>query len=170
MAPTTTRPWTSGRAPQRVELIKLTTIDISNGARLKLPRISPAWCLVLPIVLLIGGLYVLPLLSVLELSLTDPKPGLGNYEKILTSQATARVLATTLRVCAATTVITIVLGFIVALALTRLKGLHQRLLIVGIIIPLWISVIVRGLSWLVILRDNGLVNSWLVSSGLIDTP
>jgi putative spermidine/putrescine transport system permease protein len=133
-------------------------------------RIDTSWWLVLPIVLAIGGFYVLPLLSVFTLSVTEPQLGLGNYEKLLTSRSTARVFLTTIRVCAATTAITIVLGFIVAWAMTRVKGLHQRLLIIGVIIPLWISVIVRGLSWLVILRDNGLINDWLIASNLIDTP
>jgi putative spermidine/putrescine transport system permease protein len=148
----------------------LYTFGRRDDARPLWPRISPAWWLVLPIVLLIGGLYLVPLLAVLELSLTQPAPGFGNYERLLTSPSTARVLVTTLRVCAATTLVTIVLGFVVALAMSRLKGLHQRLMIVCIIIPLWISVIARGLSWLVILRDNGLINGWLIGFGLIDSP
>lgn len=143
---------------------------LKRDARPMWSRINPAWWLVLPIVVVIGGLYILPLLSVLKLSLTDPKPGIGNYERLLTSQATLRVFVTTLRICAATTIITIVLGFIVALALTRLRGIHQRLLIVGVIMPLWISVIVRGLSWLVILRDNGLLNDWLIGFGFTGEP
>ena len=141
----------------------------STNAR-PVPRINPLAWFTLPIIVVIGGFYIVPLLSVFMLSLTEPSLGLGNYERVLTSRSAARVLSTTMRVCLATTIITIILGFVVALAMTRLKGLHQRLLIAGVVIPLWISVIVRGLSWLVILRDNGVMNSWLMGSGLIDAP
>ena len=41
-------------------------------------RFNPYWLLVAPAVLLVLALYVAPIVNVLLLSVTDPKPGLGN--------------------------------------------------------------------------------------------
>lgn len=141
-----------------------------NGARKAISHTAPAWLLILPLVVLIGAFYIAPLLRVFVLSVTEPELGLRNFDRVLTSRGSVRVLSTTLRMCAITTVITVALGFCVALAMTRVQGMHQRLLVVAVIMPLWISVLVRGLSWLVLLRDNGLVNGWLMSAGLVNEP
>lgn len=133
-------------------------------------RPDPAWWLVLPLMLLIGLLYLLPLVDMLSLSVTEPEPGLANFERVLTARGPVRVLLTTLRICAITTVITVTLGFCVAAAMARAEGIHQRLLVVCVLVPLWISVLVRGFSWLALLGDTGLVNGWLIQSGLAEEP
>ena len=47
-----------------------------------------------------------PLVQVLWISFTEPEPGLGNYERLLTNEAVQRVWVTTLRICVITTTIT----------------------------------------------------------------
>lgn len=133
-------------------------------------RLDPYWWLVAPILVVVIGLYLLPLGNVLLLSVTDPKPGLDNYERMVTASGPLKVLLTTLRICAITTVISILLGFCVAFAMAHVRETHQRILVVGVLVPLWISVLVRAFSWLVLLRDQGPVNDWLMQSGVIEQP
>ncbi|WP_454691318.1 ABC transporter permease [Achromobacter aloeverae] len=135
-----------------------------------LRRIDPAWYLIAPSVLLIAVLYIVPLANVLVLSVTEPRPGLANFSRALTASGPLRVIMITLRVCLITTVVTVALSFCVAWVLAQVKGFHRQILIIFVVIPLWISALVRGLSWLVLLRDNGIVNQWLVSMGLVDNP
>lgn len=133
-------------------------------------RLDPYWWLVAPILVLTIGLFLLPLGNILLLSVTDPQPGLANYERLVTASGPVKVLLTTLRICAITTVISIVLGFCVAYAMAHVGDRHQRILLVGVLVPLWISVLVRAFSWLVLLRDQGPLNGWLMEAGWIDQP
>ncbi|MFZ2871428.1 ABC transporter permease [Zavarzinia sp.] len=133
-------------------------------------RLDPHWWLVAPILVIVVCLYLLPLGNVLLLSVTDPKPGIDNYERLVTASGPVKVLLTTLRICAITTVISIVLGFCVAFAMAHVRETHQRILVVAVLVPLWISVLIRAFSWLVLLRDQGPVNDWLMQSGVIEQP
>ena len=63
------------------------------------------WALILPAFLLMTLFYVAPIVQVLAISFTEPQPGLGNYERLFTSESVQRVIATTLRICLATTVL-----------------------------------------------------------------
>lgn len=133
-------------------------------------RLDPYWWFVAPILLIVVFLYLLPLGNILLLSVTDPEPGIGNYERLVTAAGPVRVLMTTLRICAITTVFAVGLGFVVAWAMANVGERHQKLLLVAVLVPLWISVLVRAFSWLILLRDQGLVNQALVGVGLTDEP
>jgi putative spermidine/putrescine transport system permease protein len=39
-----------------------------------------------------------------------------------------------------------------------------------ILLPLWLSVLIRAFAWVTVLRGNGVLNSALMSTGLIETP
>lgn len=152
--------------------------DISSGKisiekpaqRLSLGRIDSAWALVLPIIIVVVLLYIVPLLYVFQLSISDPKWGLDNYERLVTMRGQVRVMLTTFRISAISATLAVILGFLVALAMTWVRGVHQQVLVICVMIPLWISVLVRGFSWLVLLRDNGPLNDWLMAVGLITEP
>ena len=68
----------------------------------------------------------MPLANVLLTSVTDPKPGLHNYALLFTSASVQRTLLTTLRIAAITTVLALLLGYVVAYAMraasTRRSG------------------------------------------------
>lgn len=132
---------------------------------------SPAyrWFLAPALILLACG-YLLPLGQVLWISVTDPAPGLGNYALLATSAPIARVLRTTARICAVTTVVTLVLGYAVAYVLTQASPQRQRLMLACVLLPLWVSVLARTFAWMALLRREGVLNTWLLQAGLIDQP
>jgi len=132
---------------------------------------SPAyrWFLAPALVLLACG-YLLPLGQVLWISVTDPVPGLGNYALLATSAPISRVLRTTARICAITTVVTLVLGYAVAYVLTQASPQHKRLMLACVLLPLWVSVLARTFAWMTLLRREGVLNTWLLQAGLIDQP
>ncbi|HTE37182.1 MAG TPA: ABC transporter permease [Reyranella sp.] len=129
-----------------------------------------AWLLIAPALLLVGVIYFLPLARVLAISVTEPEPGLGNYALLFTSAPIQRVLGTTLRICVFTTSITLVLAYVVAYVLTHAKPTAQRLMMLGVLLPLWMSVLVRAFAWVTLLRRQGLVNNALIGMGAIDEP
>ena len=129
-----------------------------------------AWLLIAPALLLVCVIYFLPLARVLAISVMEPEPGLGNYALLFTSAPIQRVLGTTLRICVFTTSITLVLAYVVAYVLTHAKPTAQRLMMLGVLLPLWMSVLVRAFAWVTLLRRQGLVNNALIGMGAIDEP
>jgi putative spermidine/putrescine transport system permease protein len=138
--------------------------------RLFLGASLPWWLLILPALVLMLAFYAFPLAEVLWISFTEPEPGLGNYERLFTSPAVQRVWITTLRICVITTVITLLAGYVVAYALASAPPRMQRWMFLFILLPLWISVLVRAFAWVTLLRRQGLINEALMGAGLIDEP
>lgn len=131
---------------------------------------APWWLLVAPALVLMLVFYAYPLGQVLWISFTEPAPGLANYERLLTSEAIQRVWITTLRICTITTVLTLLAGYVVAYAISQASPRMQRWMFVCVLLPLWISVLVRAFAWVTLLRSRGLVNETLLALGVIDAP
>jgi len=128
------------------------------------------WLLIMPAVLLLGVFYVAPILQVLAISVTEPTPGFGNYERLWTSAGVQRVIVTTLRICVITTVLALLLGYAIAYAITLASPRARGWWMLAVLVPLWISVLVRAFAWVTLLRRQGLVNNGLMGSGLISEP
>ncbi|MBW8728904.1 MAG: ABC transporter permease, partial [Inquilinus limosus] len=122
---------------------------------------ASAWGLVLPLMAALLLLYLVPLANILWISVTDPAPGLGNYQRLLESDAMQRVLWTTFRVAAWTTVCAVVLGYLVAYVMLHASPRHRVWITAFVLVPFWVSVLVRAFAWLTLLRSEGLVNGAL---------
>ncbi|CAH0183706.1 ABC transporter permease [Roseomonas sp. CECT 9278] len=128
------------------------------------------WLLILPALLLLLAFYIAPIVQVLAISVTEPEPGLGNYERIFTSESVQRVILTTLRICLITTVLALLLGYAIAYAVTLATPRARGWWILAVLVPLWISVLVRAFAWVTLLRRQGLVNNTLINAGAITEP
>ena len=128
------------------------------------------WGLLAPMCLVLLAAYVIPLVGVLLISVSEPKPGLGNYATILNSPAIGRVAWTTLRICSLTTLFAVLIGYLLAFALSRAQGVARQLMFICVLIPLWTSVLIRTFAWLLMLGEKGPINSALVASGLMAQP
>ena len=128
------------------------------------------WWLILPAFLLLVVFYVAPIVQVLAISVTEPEPGLGNYERLFTSGAVQRVIVTTLRICLITTALALLLGYAIAYAIILASPRARGWWILAVLVPLWISVLVRAFAWVTLLRRQGLVNNTLMEAGIIAEP
>ena len=63
-----------------------------------------------------------------------------------------------------------VIGYFYAYAIYRSGPRMRAFLIACAVLPLWTSLLVRSFAWTVILRDTGIINWLLISSGLISQP
>jgi putative spermidine/putrescine transport system permease protein len=131
-------------------------------------RIS--WLLIAPALAMVVIFYFTPLARVLWISVSEPALGFDNYALLFTSAPILRMLITTARICVFTTVITLVLAYVVAYVLTHTSRLAQRVMVIGVLLPLWMSVLVRAFAWVTLLRREGLLNKALMAAGLIDEP
>lgn len=128
------------------------------------------WLLILPAFALLVCFYIAPIVQVLAISVSEPEPGLGNYERIFTSGAVQRVIMTTLRICGITTVLALLLGYAIAYAITLASPRARGWWVLAVLVPLWISVLVRAFAWVTLLRRQGLVNNTLMNAGMITEP
>lgn len=126
--------------------------------------------LTLPALLLLVGIYLVPVAGVLALSVTDPEPGLGNYALLVESAGIGRMLGNTARICAITTGVSLLLGYAAAYALARARAVGRRFMTACVLLPLWVSVLARAFAWVALLRREGVVNGWLLQAGVIEQP
>jgi putative spermidine/putrescine transport system permease protein len=128
------------------------------------------YALILPAFLLMTAIYIAPILQVLAISVTEPTTGFDNYERLLTNAGVQRAIMTTLRIGLITTAIALLLGYVLAYVIALASPNAQRWWLLAVLVPLWISVLVRAFAWVTLLRRQGLVNQGLMNAGIIDAP
>lgn len=134
-------------------------------------RAELGWhALLLPAFLLLTVFYVTPILQVLAISFLEPEPGFSNYERIATNPSVQRVIITTLRICTITTVLALLLGYALSYTITLASERARRWWLLCVLVPLWISVLVRAFAWVTLLRRQGLINQTLQGAGVITEP
>ena len=136
------------------------------------------WLLSLPALALFLGLLVVPLALTAILSfnafdgMRGVQPGytLGNYIEILSDGYYHELFLRTGAMSLGVTLICIIVGVPETLILAKMRPAWQGTFFVVILGPLLISVVVRTLGWSILLSRQGMVNSTLLSLGLIDRP
>lgn len=126
--------------------------------------LTPA--LVMVVVLLIMPLCWLAFQSVQ----TEEGFSLANYIRIFQESIYWDTFALTFKISFLVTILSIVMGFPIAYAASRLQGFWANLILICVILPFWTSVLVRAYAWLVLLQRRGLVNQTLMDLGIINQP
>jgi spermidine/putrescine transport system permease protein len=85
----------------------------------------------------------------------------GNYAALLQNPLYWQVLARTARIAASVTLLSILLGYPLAYFLSFHAGPKKELLYQLVIVPLWVSYLVRGYAWKTILGSDGVLNGFL---------
>jgi len=115
-----------------------------------------------PIVVYLLALFVFPILSTLFLSLKAANGSLTLHWYVdALSGSNLTVLLTTLRVSAETALISLVIGFVLASAVCRLRPLWAGLIMLVVVVPHFISALVRTYGWIILLGEHGVVNQVL---------
>ncbi len=126
--------------------------------------------LALPAMIFLGLWFLLPLSKLLLLSFSSDTGILAPYRELLSSSVFIHVFWNTLVLSAAVTAICVALAYPTAYLLTRLKGFWFSVALYCVLVPFWISVLVRTFSWMLLLERNGPVNRLLVETGLASSP
>jgi putative spermidine/putrescine transport system permease protein len=80
------------------------------------------------------------------------------------------VFLTTIRIAGVTTLISVLVGYLLAYRMHVAQPTELRIIIFGLMFPLWTSVLVRAFAWVALLQNNGIVNSALLGVGVTDHP
>jgi spermidine/putrescine transport system permease protein len=95
---------------------------------------------------------------------------LDNWIEVLTDRFYRDILFQTLRIAAISTLLCILLGYVPAYFIARSTTRHKAVLILLLMLPFWISYIIRTMSWINILGVSGAINSILITLGIISEP
>lgn len=91
---------------------------------------------------------------------------LENYTRFFTDAFYWEVLGRTMLVAAIVATCAVLIGYPIAYTLARSKSRWKMVLVVIAVLPLITNLVVRNYGWMVILSDNGLLNTVLISLGL----
>ncbi|TQK30618.1 putative spermidine/putrescine transport system permease protein [Arthrobacter sp. SLBN-53] len=169
-----------------------TATDLAQGAepeppghppawRKRLPQkrsrtspIASRWALPVALAALYGLFFFWPLLSIALRSLRSDgslsyRPSgfsLDNYRSLLIDPLLRDVLVNTVSTASISTLITFVLAFPTAYLMSRLQRSMSTALFMLVLLPFWVSILVRLFAFLELLSSNGPVNGALEAIGV----
>ncbi|MGQ3280925.1 MAG: ABC transporter permease, partial [Shinella sp.] len=95
---------------------------------------------------------------------------LENYRQALTEPIYRDLFVRSLWISLTVSVVTVVFSYPVAWFISFHGGVHKNLWLFLVTVPCWTSYLLRVMSWKVILGYGGVMNTGLISMGLIDKP
>jgi spermidine/putrescine transport system permease protein len=118
-----------------------------------------------PYVVWMALFVVIPIMLIAVYAFTSTKGGftLNNFAG-MTSYIP--VFGRSLWLAFVATVICILIGYPVALAISRTSPKNQRILLMLIMLPMWINFLLRTYAWMSILENTGLINRFFESIGV----
>lgn len=147
----------------------------------ELPRVSPA-------LVAIGLFLLVPILIVIGYSLMEANP-YGGVNKVFSTDAYTSLLferqmddslafadsyliiaLRSVGIAGLTTLITLLIGFPVAVWLAMQPAHRRGLLIFLITVPFWANLLIRTYAWILLLRNTGVINNSLLGMGVIHEP
>ncbi|HXA55699.1 MAG TPA: ABC transporter permease [Solirubrobacteraceae bacterium] len=140
---------------------------MNSGAAWR-PVLGNRWALVLaaPLLLVLGGLVLYPLVKLTVDSLTTGS-GLGNYAAVFESSAGRRSLATTFVAAALVTLAAIALGGLLAWYIrTARSATVKAVLWLAVLVPFWMGTVVKNYSIVLLLSAEGPLNQLSQTLGL----
>ncbi|WP_234685935.1 ABC transporter permease [Bradyrhizobium monzae] len=114
-----------------------------------------------PAALIATAITLPPLLYVFYTSVDGSALSLVAFREVLTSSLFVRTLGTTLVIAASASLLSLLLGFVVALHLARQTARRRAVLMMFVLLPLWTSVLVKCFAFTIILGREGIINSAL---------
>ena len=136
---------------------------VSRDARVTALLLAPAG-------LFLGAAFLLPLAQLFRLSMGARDGPLAAYREVLGSVVYQRVFLNTLIVAFVVTVVCTLLAYPTAFVLARLRGGLRVVAFYCVLVPFWISLLVRTYAWMLLLGTQGPVNAALVAVGVVSRP
>ncbi len=147
---------------------------------MRLPRALVSWLYVTPLMLVLIPFFVMPIVVVIAASFMQGD-GFGgilptftweNYQGVFGDSLTWKLYLSTVKFTVLTWFFTLIIGFWIAYYLVF--HIRSELLAMGLFllctVPFWTSNIIRMISWIPLLGQNGLINMALMGTGVVKEP
>jgi ABC-type spermidine/putrescine transport system permease subunit I len=126
-----------------------------------------------PLLLMFLLFFDIPLALTLGWSFRDPDGGgftFGNYAEFFGSNLYLPVIWRTFAIAGVVTGVCALLGYPLALWMSRLTATRQVLAVGFVVVPFWVSILVRTYAWIVVLGNGGVLNRVLQDLGFTEKP
>ena len=135
--------------------------------------------------------FLAPFFIILKISLADPvvalppftplidwtaagwariQVTLNNYAFLFQDPYYATIYASSVKMAAISTLLCLLLGYPMAYYIARQPPRRRALLLLAVILPFWISFLLRVYAWIGLLNTHGVINKVLIWSGIVDQP
>lgn len=135
--------------------------------------------------------FLVPLLIILKISFAEPiiqrppftdlihfidgkyihiKLTLESYLNIINDNIYIQSFLKSLKIASISTILCLFIGYPLAYGITRLHEKKRFYFLLLVILPFWTSFLIRAYAWIGLLKDDGIINSFLLYMGLIDQP
>jgi putative spermidine/putrescine transport system permease protein len=125
---------------------------------------------VLPLGLAMLLAFNVPVVLMLAWGFSSPQGPFAPWVELVEKTIYVRVLGNTFRIAVIATVVCALLGYPLAYWLRQLKGTARIVALALVVLPFWVSILVRTYAWIVVLGNNGVVNRMLLDLGLVTEP
>jgi putrescine transport system permease protein len=95
---------------------------------------------------------------------------LGHYLFLMQDSLYVATYLSSLKMAAISTVFCLVIGYPMAYYIARSNPATRNLLMMAVMLPFWTSFLIRVYAWIGILKDDGLLNHFLIGIGLLSSP
>jgi len=134
--------------------------------------------------------FMVPFAAVLKISFSDVRMGvppytpiadfhdgvlrltmnLEHYGTVLTDPLYVGAYVYSIEVAALTTLLCLLIGYPACYLIARADPARRNLLLMGVMLPFWTSYLIRVYAWIGLLKNQGLINGFLVGAHLITQP
>ncbi len=95
---------------------------------------------------------------------------LGNYLYLLQDEMYFDSYLQSLQVATISTLLCLLIGYPIAWSIVHSSPSMRNVLLMLVVLPSWTSFLIRVYAWIGILKNNGLLNNFLIYLGVIDEP
>jgi putrescine transport system permease protein len=95
---------------------------------------------------------------------------LGNFAYLLDDPLYLNSYLSSLKIAFVSAVLALLVGYPIAYYIARSPEPRRSILLTLVILPFWTSFLLRVYAWQGFLRSNGVINNFLIWTGIIDTP
>jgi putrescine transport system permease protein len=95
---------------------------------------------------------------------------LGNYSLLAADDLYISAYLGSLKIALLSTLMCLLIGFPMAYGISKTRKEMQNVLLLLIMMPTWTAILIRVYAWMGILSNNGLLNAFLMWSGLTSSP
>jgi putrescine transport system permease protein len=111
-----------------------------------------------------------PLVTWIDGSVAQINLQLKNFANMFQDSLYAKAYLNSIKVAAVSTLCCLLIGYPMAYAIARAESKWRHILLMLVILPFWTSFLLRVYAWIGILKNNGLINNFLMWTGVIDQP
>ena len=93
-----------------------------------------------------------------------------NYLYLVSDSLYYSAYLSSLKIATISTLLCLLIGYPMAYAIARMPPATRNIALMLVILPSWTSFLIRVYAWIGILKNNGLLNNFLIWLGVIDQP